>query len=276
MKKTLTAFVLATALASSVSAEVLHGVSHEIPVMNWDAYIEQSNVLVGAGGEDFCSGTVISKSKRLILTAYHCVEMRVGREEVETVDPVTGEITTKTIQKKLDLEVAMKTTKNYEVVSQRRFTAKIKGTNKDGDVALLQVTDESWAPPMEAKLAPDDYEIKRGQAVFVIGNPGVILDNSITQGIVSAPERSIDFGGGKKINLFQVDAASTGGNSGGQVVNENGEMIGTLTGGLRGVSINFVVPISVTKTLLRTSGFKELVSPAPTATTTSTNRTDNR
>ena len=276
MKKTLTAFVLATALATPVSADsVLPDLPHEPFVMNWDSYIEQSNVLVGAGGEDFCSGTVISKVKRLILTAYHCVEMRVSREQVEIVDPETGEITTKTVQKKLDLEIAMKTTKNYEVVSQRRFTAKIKGTNKDGDVALLQVADETWTPPMEAKLAPDNYELKRGQPVFIIGNPGVVLDNSITQGIISAPERALDFGDGKKIQLFQVDAASTGGNSGGQVVNENGEMIGTLTGGLRGVSINFVVPISVTKALLRSSGFKDLVSPVPTATATSS-RTDNK
>ncbi len=227
--------------------------------MDWDAYIEQTNVLVGSGGEDYCSGTVINKAERLILTAFHCVEARVSREKVESVDPVTGEVTAKTIQKKLDLEVAMKTTKNFRVVSTRRFVAEIKGTDKDGDVALLQVVDETWVPPMEAKLAPDDFKLKRGQPVFIIGNPGVILDNSLTQGIVSAPERSIDFGDGKPIKLFQVDAASTGGNSGGQVVNAKGEMIGTLTGGLRGVSINYAVPISVTKAMLKASGFRDLV-----------------
>lgn len=250
MKKMLTAFVLLLAFALPAHAD---------EAFDWDSYIEQSNVLIGAGGRDFCSGTVISKAKRLILTAYHCVDARVTREEVETVDPITGEIRKRTIEKRLDLEVAMKVTKNFEVVSQRRFLAKIKGRDKDGDVALIQVTDESWVPPMEAKFAPDDFVLKRGMPVFVIGNPAVQFDNSLTQGIVSAPERTVDVEG-VKLRLFQIDALAIGGNSGGQVVNNKGEIIGTLTGGI-GDTLNFVVPISVTKTMLRNSGFRDVIEP---------------
>src|SRR5690348_982955 len=69
-------------------------------------YIDKANVLVGDESGDFCSGTVISIKNRFILTANHCVQDRVRREEKEFVDPVTGEVTTRTIEKTLDLVVS--------------------------------------------------------------------------------------------------------------------------------------------------------------------------
>src|SRR5690348_6675995 len=103
---------------------IVHAAGWGIDEMN--KQIDQTNMLVGAGGRDFCSGTVISKKYRLVLTAEHCVHDQVTREEKEFIDPVTGEVTTKTIEKKLDMEVSQRITKNFEIVGTRRLLAKIK------------------------------------------------------------------------------------------------------------------------------------------------------
>lgn len=249
------------------------------PAAEWDMdkQITETNVVLGAGGKGFCSGTIISIKHRIVLTAAHCVKDQVKREDIEDVDPVSGEVRKRTIQKKLDLEIWQNVTKDYELVSSRHYLAKVKGVNKQADVAILQVTDESYVPTMAAPLAADSAPMKRGMTVYIIGNPGIEFDNSITKGILSAPERSVDFNDGDgPVKLFQVDAASTGGNSGGQVVNENGELIGTLTGGLRGVSINFAAPIKQTKKLLIDNGFRDVVDPKAGNLNSSANKLDDK
>lgn len=242
------------ALAASVRAE---GNSWDLVRMGQQ--IDQTNVVVGVGGDGFCSGTIISKKHRLVLTASHCVQDRITREQQEFVDPVTGEVTKKTIEKRLNLEVWQNVTRDYEVISSRHYVARIKGNDSQNDVAILQIVDADFAPPMEAPLAPDSHQLMRGQTIYVVGNPGVVLDNSITKGIVSSTDRTLDIGG-KRLKVFQIDAASIGGNSGGSVLNEQGELVGTLDAGMRGAGINFAVPISATKALLRRSGFTDMVS----------------
>ncbi len=220
--------------------------------------IDLTNVVVGVGGDGFCSGTIISKQHRLVLTASHCVSDRITREQQEFVDPVTGEVTKKTIEKKLDLEVWQNVTRDYQVISSRHYVAKIVGNDAGNDVALLQIIDAEFRAAMEAPLAPDSHMLMRGQTIYVVGNPGVVLDNSVTKGIVSSIERTLNIGG-KLLKVFQIDAASIGGNSGGSVLNERGELVGTLDAGLRGSGFNFAVPISATRTLLRRSGFGDVV-----------------
>lgn len=214
-------------------------------------YIDKANVLIGDETRDFCSGTVISIKDRLILSADHCVQDRVSREEKEFVDPETGEITKKTIEKKLDLVVSKQVVKDYEVVSRQSYTAKIWARDPEHDIAILQIIDTDYRPDYEAALAPDDYKIRRGETVYVVGNPGGEFDNSLSKGIVSATERTLDFGTGQKIRVFQLDAVAIGGNSGGSVLNEKGQIIGTLNAILRNTSISFAIPISITKDLLK-------------------------
>lgn len=224
-------------------------------------YIDKANVLVGDENRDFCSGTVISIKNRFILTAEHCVRDRITREKKEYVDPVTGEITTRTVEKRLDLVVSKNIVKDYEKVSRQSYVAKIWARDAEHDVAILQVVDPSYTPAFAAALAPDDYKAKRGETVYVVGNPGIDWDNSLTKGIVSAAERTLVFEDGRKLQVFQTDAVAIGGNSGGSVLNERGQIIGTLSAGLRSGAISFVVPIAATKKLLRNKGYRDTEGP---------------
>lgn len=260
MKAKLWLIAFACLFAFSVTAKAAEGnIQWGLEAIN--DYIDKANVLVGDEDGDFCSGTLISIKNRFVLTANHCVQDRIRRREKEKVDPVTGVVTTVTVEEKLDLVVSKNVMKDYEVVSRQSFTAKIWARDAGNDVAILQIIDPDYVPSYAATLAPDDYKLKRGETIYVIGNPGVAFDNSVTKGIVSATERTLDFGNGDKIKVFQIDAVAIGGNSGGSVLNEHGEIVGTLDAGLRGGGINFVVPISATKKLLKDKGFRDTEGP---------------
>lgn len=249
--------VLAASMAKATEIDI--GESWSLDSIN--DYIDKANVLVGDENRDFCSGTVISIKNRFILTADHCVKDRITREEKEDVDPITGVITKRTVEKRLDLVVSKNIMRDYEKVSRQSYVAKIWGRDAEHDIAILQVVDTSYVPEFAATLAPDDYKVKRGETVFIVGNPGIEFDNSLTKGIVSAGERTLVFENGKKLKVFQTDAVAIGGNSGGSVLNDHGEIIGTLSAGLRSGSISFVVPISATKKLLKDKGFKDAEAP---------------
>jgi serine protease Do len=87
------------------------------------------------------------------------------------------------------------------------------------DIAVLKIdADESFIP---LKLG-DSSKVEVGQLVFAVGNP-FGLGETITQGIISAKERSLS---DNQRDLFQTDAAINPGNSGGPLVNLRGEIIG--------------------------------------------------
>ncbi len=223
------------------------------PIDRMNEQIEKTNVIVGSG----CSGTFIEPLKdRLVLTAHHCINRQLVEETVETIDPKTGEISTKRIQKRLPLTIAVSKIVDYEYVSRTEHLVKIVADDPQNDIAILQVVDADFVPGMAAPLAPDTYQYRRGLRVYAVGNPAVEFDNSITEGIISAPMRPVDFGTGYTFKMFQHSAATIGGNSGGAVLNEDGELIGTTTGGIPGAPVGFSIPISFTKELLRRAGFR--------------------
>jgi S1-C subfamily serine protease len=227
----------------------------EIDAMN--RQIELTNVIVGGG----CSGTVIDIRHRLVLTAHHCITDTLREVQKKEIDPVTGEIKTKMVQERLPLQIeTWKRDKDFDVVAVQSHVAVVKGYDAATDTAIIQVVDEDWKPAMQAPLAPDDFPYKRGQTVYAVGNPGVVFDNSVTVGIISAPQRKLNFGTGFKIPLFQHSASTIGGNSGGAIYNDKGEIIGTLTGGVRGADIALAVPISFTKALLKRIGFGDVAT----------------
>lgn len=219
-----------------------------------DEQIEKTNVIVGG----VCSGTIISKEERLVLTAYHCVDNLFTEETVKDIDPKTGVITEKKVQKKLPLAIWTNKVVDFEIVASAAYTAKIVGSDSTNDIALLQVKDVDFKPEMAVKLAPDSFVLHRGVKVYAVGNPGIVYDNSITEGIVSSPQRTITMNG-VDYKFFQHSASIIGGNSGGSILNEHGELIGTVSAGLRGANIGFAVPISFTKDMIRKAGFGKLL-----------------
>jgi len=230
-----------------------------LPSFAWDIdnmnyQIEHTNVIVSG----VCSGTIIDVEERLVLTAHHCIVDNLKEIEKKEVDPITGEIKTTKVVERTPMYIETWKRHEFDIVSSEKHRAIIKGYDNLTDVAILQVVDEDWKPVMKAPLASSSYQYKRGLRVFAVGNPGISFDNSVTEGIISAPERSINFGSNINIPLFQHSASTIGGNSGGAIYNDNGEIIGTLTGGIRGANISLAVPISYTKALLKRIGLEKV------------------
>lgn len=216
--------------------------------------IEGSNVIVNG----VCSGTVVSKKERLVLTAYHCVDNLFQQVTEKQTNPKTGEIREVTLQKVIPLKISVNKMKDFEVIGIQEWTAKVVSSDSMNDIALIQVEDTDYVSKEEAKLAPDSYMYKRGLKVYAVGNPAIMFDNSVTEGIISAPQRMLDIDG-KKLKVFQFSAGIIGGNSGGSVVNDIGEMIGTVSASLRGSQIGFAVPISYTKDMIKKAGFGSIL-----------------
>ncbi|CAH0998730.1 hypothetical protein LEM8419_00076 [Neolewinella maritima] len=134
---------------------------------------------------------------------------------------------------------------------ERTYTATVIGTDPTTDIALIKI-DETGLQPIQFA---DSDEVKVGQWVVAVGNP-FSLTSTVTAGIVSAKGRSIDIvrrsGGDMAIESFiQTDAVVNPGNSGGALVNQNGDLIGintaisSPTGVFAGYS--FAVPSAIVK-----------------------------
>jgi serine protease Do len=145
-------------------------------------------------------------------------------------------------------EVTVRTT------DRREYRAKVIGTDKSTDVAVLKI--EGTNLPYVRLGSPAG--LKAGEWVIAIGSP-FGFDNSVTAGIVSATARSLP--GDAYTPFIQTDVAVNPGNSGGPLFNLRGEVIGinsqiySRTGGYQGVS--FAIPIDVAinvKNQLVTSG----------------------
>ena len=142
------------------------------------------------------------------------------------------------------IEVTLNDNKTYE--------AKIVGTDPVTDVALIKV-DATDLPFIEFA---DSDKLRLGEWVLAIGSPmGEELRSTITAGIVSAKGRSMPSNGEFKIESFiQTDAAVNPGNSGGALVNKQGQLVGintaiiSTTGAYTGYS--FAVPSNIVKKIV--------------------------
>jgi putative serine protease PepD len=142
----------------------------------------------------------------------------------------------------------------------KSVSAKVDGTDTKTDLAVVQVSGVSDLSP--AKLGDSDA-LQVGDSVIAIGSP-LGLDGSVTAGIVSALNRTIDEGGNQQQNPFsqqnqsagtaiagaiQTDAAINPGNSGGALVNMAGEVVGINTaietggtGSSGNIGVGFAIP----------------------------------
>jgi len=125
--------------------------------------------------------------------------------------------------------------------------ATIIGTDPTTDIALIKVDAEN----LEFLTFGDSDKVRVGEWVLAVGNP-FNLTSTVTAGIVSAKARNINILGEGTIESFiQTDAAVNPGNSGGALVNINGDLIGinaaiaSRTGGFEGYS--FAIPSNIAK-----------------------------
>jgi S1-C subfamily serine protease len=129
----------------------------------------------------------------------------------------------------------------------KEYEATVVGTDPMTDTAVIKIDAKGLKPV----IMGDSDKLKPGQIVIAIGNP-YRLDNTVTLGVVSALNRTIETEEGYKMNgVIQTDAAINPGNSGGPLINMNGEVIGintaiyTTTGAYQG--IGFSIPINTVK-----------------------------
>ncbi len=132
--------------------------------------------------------------------------------------------------------------------NKKVLNAKIIGKDKLSDIAIIAVPFkkgiEKFARKHVLKFGNSD-ELKQGNIVIAIGNP-LGLDGTVTMGIVSALDRSIEGHPGE--GFIQTDAAINPGNSGGPLVNIDGEVVGINTAIIAGAQgLGFAVPANQAK-----------------------------
>lgn len=130
----------------------------------------------------------------------------------------------------------------------RKFTAKLIGRDPNTDIALVKID----AKDLTYLVWGNSESLKLGEWVLAVGNP-FNLNSTVTAGIVSAKSRSIKIISGQLPleSFIQTDAAVNPGNSGGALVNANGDLVGinaaiaSRTGSYSGYS--FAVPASIAR-----------------------------
>ena len=124
----------------------------------------------------------------------------------------------------------------------REFDAKLVGTDKATDIAVLKIKSDKPLPTVEFG---DDRQVRVGDWVIAVGNP-FGLSNTVTAGIISSIGR--DIGNGPYTDFLQIDASINRGNSGGPTFDLQGKVIGmnsmifSPSGG--SVGIGFAIPSS--------------------------------
>lgn len=132
--------------------------------------------------------------------------------------------------------------------NNKTYVAELIGTDPKTDIALLKIDSKEDLPFI---TFADSDNAKIGEWVLAVGNP-FNLTSTVTAGIISAKAR--DLSGTSKQSFIQTDAAVNPGNSGGALVNTNGELVGintaisSQTGSYVGYS--FAVPSNIARKVI--------------------------
>lgn len=127
------------------------------------------------------------------------------------------------------------------------YEAELVGTDETSDIAVLKVEGTNFV----AATIGDSSTIQAGDTAVAIGNPLGTLGGTVTDGIISAPNREITMNG-ETMELIQTDCAINSGNSGGGLFDGNGNLIGivnmkesgTTSSGTVIEGLGFAIPIN--------------------------------
>ena len=137
------------------------------------------------------------------------------------------------------------------------YTATVVSSYEDGDIAVLKIEAEG----LQTAVLGDSDKIQLAETVYAVGNPGGTLSGNITDGIISAKSRtisiSIENGVGPyglginnrivSLEVLQTNAAVSPGNSGGGLLNAQGELIGIVNAKSSGENqegLGFAIPVN--------------------------------
>lgn len=127
---------------------------------------------------------------------------------------------------------------------EKYYTATVIGRDSKTDIAVIKID----AKGLPAAELGDSDQVKSGELAIAIGNPGGLdYMGSVTSGIISGINRSIQMENGQTLKLLQTDAAINPGNSGGALVNSEGQVIGINTVKISATGyegIGFAIPIN--------------------------------
>ena len=127
------------------------------------------------------------------------------------------------------------------------YEAKIIGTDSETDLAVIKIDKND----LTSATLGDSSTVQVGEWCMAIGNP-LGMQSSVTTGTISALNREVTDSDGKTYKVIQTDAAINSGNSGGALVNSNGEVIGINSIKASGTGVEglgFAIPINSTKSI---------------------------
>ncbi len=127
-------------------------------------------------------------------------------------------------------------------------TGRVLWNDSQLDLAVVKV--EKTGLPVSDLGDSDD--VRTGDIAIAIGNPlGLEFQKTVTQGIISGLDRSIETENSQMTGLLQTDASINPGNSGGPLLNSNGEVIGINTAKVSGAEgLGFSIPINSVKQIV--------------------------
>jgi len=136
-----------------------------------------------------------------------------------------------------------------ELTDKRSFVAKVVGADPASDLAVLKID----AKDLKTLPIGDSTKASVGDVVLAIGNP-LGVGQTVTMGIISAKGRATGVGDGSYEDFIQTDAPINQGNSGGALINLNGELVGinsqilTPTGG--NIGLGFAIPSNMARQVM--------------------------
>jgi len=138
---------------------------------------------------------------------------------------------------------------SVDLSDRRTFTAKLIGSDPPSDLALLKIE----ATSLPVLSLGDSDKVRVGDVCLAVGNP-LGLGETVTMGIISAKGRQTGLSDGSFEDFLQTDAAINQGNSGGALVNTQGELIGinsqilSPSGG--NIGIGFAIPSNMARNVM--------------------------